>query len=345
LRDDVDEPGWLRHADNPILEKGGPGDWDDAKVNWPYVIKVDSMYYMYYMGNSEIGLATSPDGEVFTRITDGIGGTSKVLAKGGSGAWDEMHVTSPAVIKLDGTWYMFYTGRDLNGTTYECIGVATSSDGKNWSKNGGNPILSYGGVGWRERHLCHADAAWDADNNRWVLLVSGMDGSGHERIGRYYCTDADFPDTWTEDPGNPVINYGTQSGIDGQHVYHPRIYPSKVGGVWYIYYTAADGLDVNLTICYANTSSLYDGSFTKNSNNPVLTPGDKSWEINEVYTAALKTKIDVDYYLYYSGKDSGGIAAIGLATCQDISLSHEAGVRIEDSSQNNNDGIGQQNSG
>lgn len=276
---------WIEYTGNPLIT--------GTTLSTPGVIKVGSTYYLYYAAGTNIELATSSDGKNFTKITDGIGGTAKVLEKGGAADWDGTHVATPRVIYHNSTYYMFYTGRSGGAApTYECQGVATSSDGKNFTKYGSNPILSYGGSGWRARHLCHEAIAWDSDNSKWIMLVSGMDGSGYETIGRYYCTDANFPYTWTEDAANPVINYGTQSGVDDQHVYHPSIYPEKVDGKWYIYYTSAAGPgDTNRAISRATAIDLYTGSFTKDSNNPIL-PQDN---INPT----IQYQVDGKYALYY----------------------------------------------
>jgi hypothetical protein len=55
--------------------------------------------------------------------------------------FDGIHICDPSVVKVRGTYYMYYTGSndaDLGG-----IGVATSVDGTNWTPlNGGNPIIT-----------------------------------------------------------------------------------------------------------------------------------------------------------------------------------------------------------
>ncbi|PTL84964.1 beta-xylosidase [Vitiosangium sp. GDMCC 1.1324] len=61
---------------------------------------------------------------------------------GNSAQFDGAHTCDPSVIRVDGTYYMYYGGYgDGTGTTM--IGVASSPDGLNWTRlNGGNPILT-----------------------------------------------------------------------------------------------------------------------------------------------------------------------------------------------------------
>ncbi|MEA1898086.1 MAG: DUF2341 domain-containing protein, partial [Bacteroidota bacterium] len=322
---------WTRYPGNPVLSYT-PGTWDASDILFPNVIKIGIEYYLYYSGSTdEVGLATSPNGKDFTKICSGIGGTSKVLAKGTSGEWDDDYAWGHAVVYHNSTFYMFYTGRD-DATGTEDIGVATSSDGINFSKYANNPILYHGGTGWRQYHLCHMDVVWDTDNNVWIMLVSGMQGSpsGQETIGRYYCSEAEFPYTWHEDAGNPVIDFGTQPGVDDYHCYHPKIFPEKVDGLWYVYYTSATGYSTGRTISRATTGNLYTGSFTKDIHNPIITQGTDNWENSQVVTPSLKNQVDGKYALYYAGQPTSGGRKIGLIQADNIDDFNEyAGLNTE----------------
>ena len=316
----------VRNANNPILDVGKSGSWDCGKVLYPYYMKVGSTYFLYYAGCGSdmrrycVGLATSDDGVNFKRITDGINNTSKVLALGPAGTWDDFRVWGQCVVYDNDTFYMFYAGR----SNRENVGVATSHDGKNWTKYTGNPILRRGGTGWRSYHLCHMDVVWDLDSQKWIMLTSGMDGAahgkyeGHESIAKYYCSKTEFPYIWHEDPNNPVINFGTQN-CDTYHVLHPKIYPKKVNGKWFVYYTSRaieDG--TKRTISRATTRSLYDGLFTKDPNNPIVEAGNRPWENGHVFTPSLKQEIDGKYMLYYTGCSSSKLFKIGLIEADNI---------------------------
>jgi hypothetical protein len=53
---------WIEYTNNPVLDKGPSGRWDDSRVYSPKVIFKDKQYWMYYSGlgsNPQIGLAKS----------------------------------------------------------------------------------------------------------------------------------------------------------------------------------------------------------------------------------------------------------------------------------------------
>jgi predicted GH43/DUF377 family glycosyl hydrolase len=55
--------GWTRHAGNPLLGKGLPGDWDDCNVYKPFVLPFRDRWYLWYNASrasdrrEQIGLA------------------------------------------------------------------------------------------------------------------------------------------------------------------------------------------------------------------------------------------------------------------------------------------------
>jgi hypothetical protein len=138
-------PGeWARYAGNPILQ-GTTGQWDASGATFASVIYDSAAtppFRMYYHGwggtgcsGTCIGLATSPDGQVWTKY-----GTSPVLTPGGSGAWDVSGVRVPMVWKEGPSDYrMIYTGNGGGGFQ---VGYATSTDGITWTKSGSNPVFN-----------------------------------------------------------------------------------------------------------------------------------------------------------------------------------------------------------
>ena len=147
------------------------GTGETATVKDPHVLKVGSIYYLYYSGTSvdgsafHISLATSTDGYLFTKS-----GSNPVLSAGAG--WESSWVRFPFVIydtqESNSTkrWKMWYSGS--NGTT-EQIGYAYSANGVTWTKSVSNPLILVGGVG-----------TWDHLN---VLLPSVVYVSG----GTSYC--------------------------------------------------------------------------------------------------------------------------------------------------------------
>src|SRR5210317_652590 len=62
-----------------------------------------------------------------------------VLTIGEPGSWDDFVAYLPTVLKIDGIYHLWYEG--ARETTNAKIGYATSSDGINWEKYTGNPVL------------------------------------------------------------------------------------------------------------------------------------------------------------------------------------------------------------
>ena len=72
----------------------------------------------------------------------------KVLGNGSGGSWDSdgrrgMFLVD--VLKVDGTYYLYYIGGVSScwgdGPGHSCLGLATSTDGKNFTKHSKNPVL------------------------------------------------------------------------------------------------------------------------------------------------------------------------------------------------------------
>jgi len=129
--------GWTFFSGNPVLWNGSGTDWDAKGVWGPCVLLDGSTYKMWYGGyngsNWSIGYATSADGQNWTRHAG-----NPVLGPGASGGWEQTHVYYPYVVRDGGGYRMWYTGYN---STVGAIGYATSSDGTNWTRYPGNPVL------------------------------------------------------------------------------------------------------------------------------------------------------------------------------------------------------------
>jgi len=140
-----DPSSWTKYGGSPVLQIG-TSSWDDHRLSFPCVIRMGSVYKMWYAASPsmtslyEIGYATSTDGISWTKYSG-----NPVLVDGPTGSWDDIYVTVPRVIYDDGIYKMWYAGND--GTNSE-TGYATSTDGINWIKNADNPIFVNNGPSW-----------------------------------------------------------------------------------------------------------------------------------------------------------------------------------------------------
>ena len=289
---------WTKYSENPVLDLGADGEWDDTHVADPSVILNNDVYQMWYEGhdgsNWRIGYATSDDGITWTKHHN-----NPVLDLGADGEWDDQSAGDPTVLFDNGIYKMWYKGND--GATWR-IGYATSDDGINWTKHPSNPILNLGDDGeWDDTHV--GDPCVLLDNNVYRMWYRGNDVS-NTRIG--YATSDDGIN-WTKYPNNPVLDLGSDGAWDDANHEKPSVLLDNE--VYKIWYSGSDG--TNWRIGYA--VSLDGISWTKYAQNPVVDLGaDGEWDDLHVYGRSILLDNGL-YKMWYSGHDGANLR-IGYAT-------------------------------
>jgi predicted GH43/DUF377 family glycosyl hydrolase len=236
---------WTRQG--KVLDVGATGDWDDLKAHDVAVIEEGGSWYMWYSGTRnpeatyglKIGLATSPDGINWTKNSgcancSGCAGDGCVMDKGAAGKFDDQHVVYPAVIKEDGTYYMWYSGAK-SGSGYSGIGLATSTDRINWTRqNSGNAVFEKSANAWENEYVYQADVKKIGD--KYWMVYTGVNGSDVRRLGLAYSTDKI---NWTRYASNPISELGGSGEWDEvKHItgaFYETTYPEVR-----IYYTGHD---------------------------------------------------------------------------------------------------------
>lgn len=145
-----------RDAPEAVVANGSANHAND-----PSVAVHDGTWFMYYTvaatgEDDRIHLATSSDG--FTWSPQGM-----VLDTGPSGAWDSYKVGRPAVVVEGGTFRLYYDGNDGSARH---TGLATSTDGRTFSRHTDNPLVLGAGA---------VDVDKIADT--WILLHEGHTGT------------------------------------------------------------------------------------------------------------------------------------------------------------------------
>jgi len=174
----IDGIVWEKYADNPVLNLGESGAWDDEQHWGPTILFDGTKYQMWYTGDDgskgKIGYAISSDGITWAKYTG-----NPVLDVGESGTWDDYGIYAPTVI-FDGTKYqMWYTGRRESQNMR--IGYATSTDGINWEKYEGNPVLDVGESGtWDDYWISSPTVIFDG--TKYQMWYAGRSDSNY-RIG------------------------------------------------------------------------------------------------------------------------------------------------------------------
>lgn len=141
--DDLDKPLVVDYSENPILNLGGLGCFDEFGTYPISVYPHEGKYYAYYGGwtrcqsvpfDVAVGLATSQDGRFFERI-----GTGPILSRARG---EPFVITSPKIRRFQSKWVMAYTAGKkwfLDGAKPEIvykIRIAFSEDGVNWVRDG-----------------------------------------------------------------------------------------------------------------------------------------------------------------------------------------------------------------
>lgn len=235
----ADGINWVNKTSAPVFASGPEGSWDDYSVGTGAVIKDSNTFKLYYIstkvsyGRSNIGLATSTDGIHWQRYTN------PVLL---SDSTDEYHIGTESVLKVNGTYYMYYSASPAWNYNQFVIGLATSSDGVNWKKYSGNPVLSPT-LQWEGIGVLYPAVIYD--NNRFIMIYSNTDRT---KFGIAYSNDGM---NWTKSTTPTFTVSDTQKNL--LHIDYPFLI--KIGNEYKLYYTGTFS-DNSLAICFATSLTL-----------------------------------------------------------------------------------------
>jgi CSLREA domain-containing protein len=148
---ETQQAAWLRDPE-PVLEPGGPDEWDSCAVIPGSVVVSEGAHTLYYLGSSAeactqwmVGMAFSADGVWWTKHDNPeteetpFAESDPVLTSGSPGAWDGANLTGVAVRDTGRGWEMFYSAEGEDGRS--AIGYAWSVEGIRWHRHPDNPVL------------------------------------------------------------------------------------------------------------------------------------------------------------------------------------------------------------
>ncbi|MGD8623864.1 MAG: choice-of-anchor Q domain-containing protein [Anaerolineae bacterium] len=202
-----------------------PGDWDGRQVAKPAVISDGAELKMWYDGRNldeqvAVGLATSTDGLTWTKSV------SNPVLVGDPGEWDGGSGEHGSYVIKDGIYKMWYEGSADYGVRQ--TGYATSTDGIEWNKYPGNPVIQAGPEGYDQETAGHGSVLHEAGTYKRWYHAAGDQGA----IIAY----ATAPDevTWTKQ--GPVL-LPEPGQWDESALWGPSVL--NLDGTYWMWYSAA----------------------------------------------------------------------------------------------------------
>ena len=286
---------WIDYENNPIF-RVSQIPYFTIGVSQAQIMFDDNKYKMwfmnlYYSGYGDISYAESMDG-----LSWQIASPNPVFTAGQPGEWDSYSVGMGYVFKEDGIYYLYYIGTSEHPMYgMRQIGLATSSDGINWTKYP-NPILQanyteyFMGVHTVIKndgiYYMYYDSA-PANNYEFVInLATSVDGVN-----------------WTRYPDNPIIS------PDQYWEGNSSRYPSVIVENNSFKMVYGNGAQNAVGMAFSSDGINWD----KDQGNPFFTLSD----VHNGWTSKISYpfwgKFENHYRLYYTGTDYNDLLHLGVA--------------------------------
>lgn len=285
----------------PIMTHGVSGSWESNVIGGEFVIDDGTQLVMYYLGSTgpvcAIGRATAPRTEPPTSWTKYSG--NPVLTAGSSG-WDASTagIRCGSVVKVGSSYYLYYSPEQSGAQGIRAqVGVAMSSDGINFVKYSGNPILTPDtSIG---DYHCAIPCVINVGGTFYMYYTSSSD-SGFWTPNQYRVASSTDGLHWTK--LGVILNVGSSGQWDGRFIEQFKVYQASDGYV--LVYEGYSGLVWSVG---AATSSNPAGPFTKFSGNPIFSKSGVYGTFDETHVATpFLFRMTNNLYLFYQGTGNSG---------------------------------------
>lgn len=233
-------------------ELAGKGAGDSCgNIYAPDIIFDDGIYKMWYGGQSSSGhdsihFATSAD--CVTWVKHGT-----VIPTGVNN-----HVNDPSVVKVNGTYYMYYSVAPV--AELDEIWLATSNNSISWTIHG--QVIGPAATGWDSLKVGRPTVLHEGGVFKMWFDGSEEDPANPGQIkpgsGRHvgYATSANGV-TWTKWPGNPIFNHS--GAIDVEHLDGKYVVVEESGtGIWWRTGTNETSFDSTSHVLFRNVNTTFD---------------------------------------------------------------------------------------
>ena len=181
---------WMKHKDNPVIDVGPRGSWEDDWVACAAVLKEkDDEYYMWYNGNGKIGLATA---------SHPLGPWTKYEGN----PIHDLYCYIGGVVKVEGKYYMYCEYPiDESSPDQGPFALLTAEKPQGpWTMYEGNPVLKPDDWGsWDDGGFSEAGVVYH--DGMFHMFYGATKWSKLESIGYAYSLDGI---NWHKHHANPV---------------------------------------------------------------------------------------------------------------------------------------------
>ncbi|OKI17453.1 beta-xylosidase [Saccharothrix sp. CB00851] len=203
---------------------------------------------------------------------DGPFSTAVPVFSGSSASFDAMHVCDPSVIRVGGTYYMYYTGasRD-NHANGSSIGVATSPDGITWTRaNNGqaivvpaNDVIRENAYGAGQQSAVHVDGWF------YLMFTDTTGRATHPNGAGQFVLRSRDP---LFGKGVEALGEGGMVPVSSTTVPRTRSVVEAFSSDW-MWIDAVSAFAIAHSTDAGTTITFWDKEFTRRPFDPVLIPG------------------------------------------------------------------------
>lgn len=258
---------WQVHS-GPVLAPGAAGEWDSVDALNPTVVNFAGQLLNLYSGFDgktwHTGLAMSADGLNWSK-------QGKVLSPD-PGTWEGglIAANGSALIENGRILYWYQAGGPNR------IGLARSTDGRNWTREAG-PVLELGPINsWDERGI--GDPYVIRTDGGFYMFYLGQDRARRQRLG---VARSDEGVHWTKLRSNPVLELGAAMAFDENGLGEPAVWAGN--GYYWMLYTGRDRHEMRRI----GLARSRDGVRWERSAAIPLLAGDQPWDAKVVCDPAV----------------------------------------------------------